>query len=217
MPTVLVTGANRGLGLEFARQYAADGWTVIATVREESAELSELGVEVSQLDMRDFDAIVRFGQGIDRLNLLIANAGTYGPRNPATAEDGDPVRPARRLGGPDTGGDPVEGVVPRDGRPLAGLPVAHQRRREPLATAVQPCRGPPLAAQRPAVDGELLPGRHLGCAPASPGSSTDAHPALQRAVWAVGLGLGLGLGLDLRLRHQISAAASPWARTGRRR
>ena len=34
MPTVLVTGAGRGLGLEFARQYAADGWRVIATVRD---------------------------------------------------------------------------------------------------------------------------------------------------------------------------------------
>ena len=32
-PTVLVTGANRGLGLEFARQYLADGWRVIATLR----------------------------------------------------------------------------------------------------------------------------------------------------------------------------------------
>ncbi len=31
MPTVLITGANRGLGLEYARQYAADGWNVIAT------------------------------------------------------------------------------------------------------------------------------------------------------------------------------------------
>ena len=34
MPTVLVTGANRGLGLEFVRQYAAEGWTVIACCRE---------------------------------------------------------------------------------------------------------------------------------------------------------------------------------------
>lgn len=33
MPTVLITGANRGLGLEFARQYAAAGWEVIAANR----------------------------------------------------------------------------------------------------------------------------------------------------------------------------------------
>lgn len=89
MPTVLITGANRGIGLELARQYSADGWTVIATVREESAQLGELGVEVSRLDMRDFDAVVRFGQAIDTLDLLIANAGTYGPRNPANAQDAE--------------------------------------------------------------------------------------------------------------------------------
>ena len=34
MSTLLVTGANRGLGLEFARRYAADGWRVLATCRE---------------------------------------------------------------------------------------------------------------------------------------------------------------------------------------
>ena len=33
MPTCLMTGANRGIGLEFAKQYAADGWKVIATCR----------------------------------------------------------------------------------------------------------------------------------------------------------------------------------------
>jgi len=33
MSSVLITGANRGLGLEFARQYAADGWDVITTAR----------------------------------------------------------------------------------------------------------------------------------------------------------------------------------------
>jgi NAD(P)-dependent dehydrogenase (short-subunit alcohol dehydrogenase family) len=89
MPTVLITGANRGIGLELARQYSGEGWTVIATVREESAELGELGVEISQLDMRDFDAVSRFGQAIDTLDLLIANAGTYGPRNPTKSEDAE--------------------------------------------------------------------------------------------------------------------------------
>jgi short-subunit dehydrogenase len=34
MPTILISGANRGLGLEFTRQYLADGWTVVATARE---------------------------------------------------------------------------------------------------------------------------------------------------------------------------------------
>ena len=52
-------------------------------------ELGELGVAVEPLDMRDFDAVVRFGQAIDTLDLLIANAGTYGPRNPTSAEDAE--------------------------------------------------------------------------------------------------------------------------------
>jgi hypothetical protein len=44
MATVLITGANRGLGLEFATQYAADGWDVLATARgpERSARLQAL-------------------------------------------------------------------------------------------------------------------------------------------------------------------------------
>ncbi len=37
MPTVLITGANRGLGLELARQYAADGWRVMACTRQPDA------------------------------------------------------------------------------------------------------------------------------------------------------------------------------------
>ena len=51
MSTVLVTGANRGLGLEFAKQYAADGWEVLATARdlERSKELFDLQKEFPNL------------------------------------------------------------------------------------------------------------------------------------------------------------------------
>src|SRR3712207_2480744 len=80
MPTVLITGANRGLGLEFARQYTKAGWDVVATARQSSPELGALGVRVEALDMQDVDAVERFGERLDRLDLLIANAGTYGPR-----------------------------------------------------------------------------------------------------------------------------------------
>ena len=85
MPTLLVTGANRGLGLEFVRQYRDAGWDVIATVRESSSELDALGVEVRTLDMSDAEAVsaVRAGRPLD---LLIANAGTYGPRDADDAE-----------------------------------------------------------------------------------------------------------------------------------
>jgi NAD(P)-dependent dehydrogenase (short-subunit alcohol dehydrogenase family) len=87
MPHVLITGANRGLGLEFARQYKEAGWDVIATARQSGPELEALGVRVETLDMRDLDAVERFSDRIDRLDLLIANAGTYGPREVASADE----------------------------------------------------------------------------------------------------------------------------------
>jgi len=92
MPTVLITGANRGLGLEFARQYSADGWNVIGTVRQpvDAAELKEIDrVHVEQLEMCDLDAVTFFGSRVgERLDLHIANAGTWKPEQAATAENG---------------------------------------------------------------------------------------------------------------------------------
>jgi NAD(P)-dependent dehydrogenase (short-subunit alcohol dehydrogenase family) len=88
MPSVLVTGGNRGIGLEFARAYAASGWRVIACVRRpaKAAALNKLAtasdlVEIEALDVTDHKAIDalakrRRGQAID---LLINNAGVYGP------------------------------------------------------------------------------------------------------------------------------------------
>ena len=89
MPSVLITGANRGLGLEFARQYASDGWAVVATAREVTPELDSLGVRVETLDMSDLEAVAGFGQRLDSLDLLVANAGTYGPKSVTTREDGE--------------------------------------------------------------------------------------------------------------------------------
>ena len=95
MPTVLVTGANRGIGLEFARQYAADGWKVIATIRQPSAsgELERLAgdVRVEQLEMSDFAAVAGFGDRIDSqsIDVLIANAGTWGPQDVTSAADAE--------------------------------------------------------------------------------------------------------------------------------
>jgi NAD(P)-dependent dehydrogenase (short-subunit alcohol dehydrogenase family) len=87
MPNVLITGANRGLGLEFARQYSADGWDVVATAREISPELEALSVRVEQLDMTDLEAVSSFGGRVDALDLLIANAATYGPKDAANAQE----------------------------------------------------------------------------------------------------------------------------------
>jgi NAD(P)-dependent dehydrogenase (short-subunit alcohol dehydrogenase family) len=89
MPTILISGANRGIGLEFARQYAADGWDVIATARQSSPELDALGAQVRPLEMNDLDAVAGFGRGLDTLDLLIANAGTYGPKEATSADDAE--------------------------------------------------------------------------------------------------------------------------------
>ncbi|MBV8538801.1 MAG: SDR family NAD(P)-dependent oxidoreductase, partial [Alphaproteobacteria bacterium] len=63
-PRVLITGAGRGLGLEFARQYAADGWQVLATVRdsEGAAELRALGgkIDIARLDVADDGSLEGF-------------------------------------------------------------------------------------------------------------------------------------------------------------
>jgi NAD(P)-dependent dehydrogenase (short-subunit alcohol dehydrogenase family) len=88
MPTVLITGANRGLGLESARQYSTDGWNVIATARQSSAELDALRVRVEPLDLSDPDALEAFPSRVDSaLDLFIANAGTNHPMNPDGAEN----------------------------------------------------------------------------------------------------------------------------------
>jgi len=86
MPTVLITGASRGLGFEFARQYAADGWRVIATYRDSvgGGTLSDLGnrVYVHALDVTDHDHIQALARTLKResIDLLLNNAGIYGPR-----------------------------------------------------------------------------------------------------------------------------------------
>jgi len=86
MAVVLVTGANRGLGLEFARQYAADGWEVLATAREPEKAKELQGVarkhsklEAHRLDVADKKSIKDLtnelhGRPID---VLIHSAGIY--------------------------------------------------------------------------------------------------------------------------------------------
>jgi NAD(P)-dependent dehydrogenase (short-subunit alcohol dehydrogenase family) len=86
MPTVLITGANRGIGLEFARQYAAASWQVIATARRSSPELDALNVRVVALDLSDADAVAGF-RIVEPLDLFIANAGTSQPMNTQGADN----------------------------------------------------------------------------------------------------------------------------------
>ena len=89
MSTVLVTGANRGIGLEFVRQYAEAGDTVIAACRDPSAagELAAVAegcggrVSLAQLDVADdaSAAALRGEVGERPIDIVIANAGVMGP------------------------------------------------------------------------------------------------------------------------------------------
>ncbi|MCQ8105061.1 SDR family oxidoreductase [Methylomonas sp. SURF-2] len=86
MQTVLITGANRGLGLEFCRQYLQSGWRVIATCRQPAAAkaLNDLArhhrdLQVYNLDVADFSQIDALSGSLAELDLdvLLNNAGVY--------------------------------------------------------------------------------------------------------------------------------------------
>ena len=85
--TVLVTGSNRGLGFEFAKQYAARGWNVIATARspDSATQLQALAAEnrkivVEKLDLLDTDGIKALAAKYDGtpIDLIVNNAGVLG-------------------------------------------------------------------------------------------------------------------------------------------
>lgn len=85
MKTTLITGANRGIGLEFSRQLADDGWCVLACSRnpEKSDALNKLAAEYPEqitlyaLDVTDHGQIKRLAQTLTdkSIDLLINNAG----------------------------------------------------------------------------------------------------------------------------------------------
>lgn len=84
--TILITGTNRGIGLEFTQQYAADGWNVIACCREpKSADALQVlantykNIEIVTLDVADFVQIdaVALQLKDHKIDVLINNAGVY--------------------------------------------------------------------------------------------------------------------------------------------
>lgn len=87
MNTVLITGANRGIGLEFARQYAADGWQVVACCRQpqQAEALNRLADQykdqfsIHRLDVRELAEIDQLSHKLQDLpiDILINNAGVY--------------------------------------------------------------------------------------------------------------------------------------------
>lgn len=86
MPAILITGASRGLGLEFSRRFAASGWNVLATCRapERADALQSLagrcaGVSVHKLDVADFEQMDALADQLadQPLDVLLNNAGVY--------------------------------------------------------------------------------------------------------------------------------------------
>ena len=66
MPTVVITGANRGIGLELARQFKQRGDEVVAACRQSSDELAKLDVEVVEgIDVADDASVGRLAAGLD--------------------------------------------------------------------------------------------------------------------------------------------------------
>ena len=83
MPTILITGAGRGLGLELARQYAEDGWKVLGTVRNSKAQ-PHLH-ETLRLDVTDAAQVEQLASRLKGvpIDVLFCSAGIIGKRGMA--------------------------------------------------------------------------------------------------------------------------------------
>jgi NAD(P)-dependent dehydrogenase (short-subunit alcohol dehydrogenase family) len=89
MPSILITGANRGLGLEFCRQYGEQGWRVFACCRQPdtATELQALAKQWSHLtvhvlEVSNFQQVDQLAAQLvsEPLDVLLSNAGVYGDK-----------------------------------------------------------------------------------------------------------------------------------------
>lgn len=95
--TIVITGANRGIGLELARVYEARGDRVHATCRRASADLSRLGVTIHEgVDVSDTASVQQFAQSldVDAVDVLVNNAGIL---DIESLEDFDETRILRQF------------------------------------------------------------------------------------------------------------------------
>ena len=101
MPTVMITGAARGLGLEFTKLYAARGWKVRACARKPDGLKGIKGdVQHHPLEVTDYKAVKALSHKLEgeAIDILICNAGVGGSRD-STAQDLGSLDPAewRRI------------------------------------------------------------------------------------------------------------------------
>jgi NAD(P)-dependent dehydrogenase (short-subunit alcohol dehydrogenase family) len=92
MSTILITGANLGLGLEFARQYAANGWEVLAASRQpsNSVDLKQIATQypkvvLHRLDVTDEKSVRELGAKLNGkpIDVLLHSSGIYPRKGPA--------------------------------------------------------------------------------------------------------------------------------------
>ena len=94
-PTILITGANRGIGLKLSEQFAEDGWQVLACCRNpaDAGELQALGerglaVEVQALDVTNYEQMAALADQLGNrpIDILLNNAGIYGSKGASFGE-----------------------------------------------------------------------------------------------------------------------------------
>jgi NAD(P)-dependent dehydrogenase (short-subunit alcohol dehydrogenase family) len=88
-PTILITGANRGIGLELTEQFAEDGWQVLACCRNpadagqlQALSKRDLVIELHALDVTNYEQMAALADQLGHrpIDILLSNAGIYGSK-----------------------------------------------------------------------------------------------------------------------------------------
>ena len=94
-PTILITGANRGIGLQLTEQFAQDGWQVLACCRNptDTSQLQalidrDLPIELHALDVTNYEQMATLADQLGNrpIDILLSNAGIYGPKGGSFGE-----------------------------------------------------------------------------------------------------------------------------------